>query len=63
MIAVACSENSAKLTPDLALSDIFDGPRGSGVPTQSSKEAVSLSEHAHAQWKMQVYLQIYCVLV
>lgn len=33
---VACSEYSAKFTPDLALSEILDGPKGSGVPAVSN---------------------------
>ncbi len=32
MMLVACSECRAKLTPDFAVSDIFEGPKGSAVP-------------------------------
>lgn len=34
VMLVACSEYSAKLTPDFAVSEIFDGPKGSAVPAE-----------------------------
>ena len=39
---LACSECRAKFTPDLAVSEIFEGPKGSGVPALSTAAEFSV---------------------